>query len=160
MGNLHAIVVFYDGKTPTETDIDVLGAVLDERFGMTTDSQIMVYSEKELSNLILTGIPQVKELITPAKEVSNRTPEDYAVIYIGEILKPYLKDYNYEQFVPILTRKIVAAQQNMTEDDRKFLNALDVLSQHTLNISKSLLREYYLTPRIITVIKNTYLYTK
>lgn len=160
MGNLHAIVVFYDGKTPTETDIAVLGAVLDERFGMTTDSQIMVYSEKELSNLILTGIPQVKELITPAKEVSNRTPEDYAVIYIGEILKPYLKDYNYEQFVPILTRKIVAAQQNMTEDDRKFLNALDVLSQHTLNISKSLLREYYLTPRIITVIKNTYLYTK
>lgn len=158
---IHAIVIFYDGKTPTEQDIEVISSAIDNRCGIVRDGQILVYSAEELSQLVLTD-SQKPIVITagPSKKVEKRTPEDYAIIYIGEILKPYLKNYNYEQFVPILIRKIIASQQNMTEDDRKFLNALDILSQHTLEVSKSLLREYYFTPRILEVIKNTYLYTK
>lgn len=158
---VHAIVIFYDGKTPTETDIALIGKTVDERLGVVGDEQILVYSSKELSNMVLTSAQTPMTVVSQGviKE-QKRTPEDYAIIYVGEMLKSDLKDYDYEKFVPMLTQRIVIAQQNMTEDSKKFLNALEILSKDTLEVSKNLLREYYFTPKILGVIKNVYTYFK
>lgn len=154
---VHAIVIFYDGKDPVDTDIALISKVVDERLGTVGDEQILVYTTEDLSRMALTGPQKPVVIAKPAEVIEpERTPEDYAIIYIGEVLKPYLKDYNYEQFVPMLTRRIVAAQQNTTEDDKKFLNALEILSKDTLKVSKSLMQEYYFTARILNVIKNIY----
>lgn len=158
MGNgVHAIVIFYDGKTPVDTDIALISNVIDERLGMVGDGQVLVYSAEELAGLVLTG-SQSPVVITKQPRVveSKLTPEDNAVIYIGELFKDELSNSNDSNFIASLFIAIENAKRVGGEDSKKLLNAGFILSKEDLCISKKLLKKYNLDERRISTIKRVF----
>lgn len=86
------------------------------------------------------------------------TAEDNAAVFIGGLMKKELgKDYTPRFFMSALVGRINNAKKHPNNQlNREFMNALFILSQPDLNLSKTILAERNLDEDKIAIIRDTY----
>lgn len=110
----------------------------------------------EISELELSMMKKVADATSIDKD-DDGTPEDEAVIYIGSIFKNELTNFNPSKFAGALANKIAEASNNPNkESNKRFMNALFILSKDELLISQNLMKKYKLDHQRIKLIKNMY----
>ena len=145
---MKAIIVYYRGEinnydvmkitTAFPVDADVVGAA--------------TLSNDEVAAAVAKVVP-----FEAKKEEVELTPEDNAAILIGTIFADSIANYNASNFVKDILAKVEKCKRNPGKKENKaFMNALFILSNEDLRISKGLLDKYGLDPEKIAIIKKTY----
>lgn len=145
---MKALVFLYTGQSIPEN----LQVAIATNLAKATDAkgiEIFNYDAKDLAKLA------VIKSINVEKKDTAMTAEDQAVIYIGTIMANALGEhYKAESFISELVSKLSEARRNPNDESSKqFMNALFILSQEDLNVSKTLLRKYHLDEKKIMIIK-------
>lgn len=155
-GQLNSIVILYEGTQPTEETISLLKEVLKE-ICSSGDILVSVYSGENISDIMMkeTILHTVEK---PDLEPENKTPEDEAIIYIGTLMEEELKEpFDKVNFMhAIINRTLACKKLPTSESNKRFMNALFILSQEDLKISKSLLEKYNFDREKILTIKKVY----
>jgi len=145
---MKAMIVYYRGEI---NDFDV--AKITAAFPVDAD----VVGAATLSNdEVAAAVAKVVPFEAKKEEV-ELTPEDNAAILIGTTLADSIANYNASNFVKDILAKVEKCKRNPGKKENKaFMNALFILSNEDLRISKGLLDKYGLDPEKIAIIKKTY----
>lgn len=145
---MKAMIVYYRGEI---NDFDV--AKITAAFPVDAD----VVGAATLSNdEVAAAVAKVVPFEAKKEEV-ELTPEDNAAILIGTVLADSIANYNASNFVKDILAKVEKCKRNPGKKENKaFMNALFILSNEDLRISKGLLDKYGLDPEKIAIIKKTY----
>ena len=151
-----AIVLIFEGTEVSTETLDVISAAIAAQCNtMTVDN--FVYSSKEISDAIMrsdlkySGVKPVSPVIEPVK-----TPEGEAIIYIGTVMKEDLqKPFNKYTLSRAIIDKINSYDLGSVEATR-FINALFILSQENLEVSRNLMKKYHFSIEKIAVFKKMY----
>lgn len=108
--------------------------------------------DKELAKAVLNV-----DVTTEPKDVSDElTPEDNAIVFLGTMFKSQLKKERHV-FVAAVVNSINKALCNPTADvNRQLINAMFILSQQDLNVSKRILSEYNFDNDKIAAVRDIY----
>ena len=145
---MKAMIVYYRGEI---NDFDV--TKITAAFPVDAD----VVGAATLSNdEVAVAVAKVVPFEAKKEEV-ELTPEDNAAILIGTTLADSIANYNASNFVKDILAKVEKCKRNPGKKENKaFMNALFILSNEDLRISKGLLDKYGLDPEKIAIIKKTY----
>lgn len=145
---MKAMIVYYRGEI---NDFDV--AKITAAFPVDAD---VVGAATLSDNEVATAVAKVVPFEAKKEEV-ELTPEDNAAILIGTTLADSIANYNASNFVKDILAKVEKCKRNPGKKENKaFMNALFILSNEDLRISKGLLDKYGLDPEKIAIIKKTY----
>lgn len=147
-----AILLIFNGSAITEACLQQLGKVLAEYCNASTDVDTFVYNAKDIANAIVkkegTGVIIKKE---------EPTPIEASIIYLGNILEEALTaPFNSIELASAITDKVIKLKGVNEEQHRRFMNALFILSQEDLIVSKSLMRKYHFSQEKLLVFKKVY----
>lgn len=150
------IVLVFSGEEP---DASILATIAANIAATCDTDQVdpFVLGPKDIASAVLSGInlniPSEKDNASECK-----TPEDNAAVLIGGLMKKELsKDFTNQFFVASLIDRIRKARKYPNNQlNREFLNALFILSQDNLNLSKSILAETNLNLDRIAIIRDTF----
>lgn len=142
------MIVYYRGEI---NDFDV--AKITAAFPVDADVVgAAILSNDEVAAAVAKVVP-----FEAKKEEIELTPEDNAAILIGTTLADSIANYNASNFVKDILAKVEKCKRNPGKKENKaFMNALFILSNEDLRISKGLLDKYGLDPEKIAIIKKTY----
>jgi hypothetical protein len=145
---MKAMIVYYRGEI---NDFDV--AKITAAFPVDADVVgAAILSNDEVAAAVAKVVP-----FEAKKEEIELTPEDNAAILIGTTLADSIANYNASNFVKDILAKVEKCKRNPGKKENKaFMNALFILSNEDLRISKDLLDKYGLDPEKIAIIKKTY----
>jgi hypothetical protein len=145
---MKAMIVYYRGEI---NDFDV--AKITAAFPVDADVVgAATLSNDEVAAAVAKVVP-----FEAKKEEIELTPEDNAAILIGTTLADSIANYNASNFVKDILAKVEKCKRNPGKKENKaFMNALFILSNEDLRISKGLLDKYGLDPEKIAIIKKTY----
>jgi len=145
---MKAMIVYYRGEI---NDFDV--AKITAAFPVDADVVgAAILSNDEVAAAVAKVVP-----FEAKKEEIELTPEDNAAILIGTTLADSIANYNASNFVKDILAKVEKCKRNPGKKENKaFMNALFILSNEDLRISKGLLDKYGLDPEKIAIIKKTY----
>lgn len=145
---MKAMIVYYRGEI---NDFDV--AKITAAFPVDADVVgAATLSDNEVATAIAKVVP-----FEAKREEAELTPEDNAAVLIGTILADSIANYNASNFVKDILAKVEKCKRNPGKKENKaFMNALFILSNEDLRISKGLLDKYGLDPEKIAIIKKTY----
>lgn len=151
-----AIILLFEGN---EVPIDVIGSIGTEvgtAVNASGDVTSFVFSAAEIAKAILGGESKVIHFEKPAVEAES--PADEAMIYLGNLFKSELEKtptvHAKRTLASAILNKINA--NPASEDSRRITNALHILSEENLDVSKAIMKKYHFTPEKIAVIKKTY----
>ena len=157
---LRALVVFFVGEECNEIARGAIIANLRKNCNASDYSEVIEIEGSEIAKDWLKTAVDLDAPIGNAHVVEMRTPEDEAVIYIGTVMKDELTHFNAAQFIASLSAKINEASVNPhNEENKRFMNALFILSKEDLVISQNLLKKYKLNRQKIALIKRVYTIT-
>jgi len=145
---MKAMIVYYRGEI---NDFDVTKITA----AFPVDADVVgaaTLSNDEVAAAVARVVP-----FEAKKEEVELTPEDNAAILIGTTLADSIANYNASNFVKDILAKVEKCKRNPGKKENKaFMNALFILSNEDLRISKGLLDKYGLDPEKIAIIKKTY----
>lgn len=145
---MKAMIVYYRGEI---NDFDVTKITA----AFPVDADVVgaaTLSNDEVAAAVAKVVP-----FEAKKEEVELTPEDNAAILIGTTLADSIANYNASNFVKDILAKVEKCKRNPGKKENKaFMNALFILSNEDLRISKGLLDKYGLDPEKIAIIKKTY----
>jgi hypothetical protein len=145
---MKAMIVYYRGEI---NDFDV--AKIAATFPVDAD---VVGADTLSDNEVAAAVAKVVSFEAKKEEI-ELTPEDNATILIGTTLADSIANYNASNFVKDILAKVEKCKRNPGKKENKaFMNALFILSNEDLRISKGLLDKYGLDPEKIAIIKKTY----
>ena len=146
---MKAMIVYYRGKI---NDFDV--AKITAAFPVDAD---VVGAATLSDNEVAAAVFSKSRRFEMKMEEAELTPEDNAAILIGTTLADSIANYNASNFVKDILAKVEKCKRNPGKKENKaFMNALFILSNEDLRISKGLLDKYGLDPEKIAIIKKTY----
>jgi hypothetical protein len=160
-----AIVLIYSGEEPQEDLLAVIAANIAVACETNT-VEPFVFDEKDLAKAVILDITEkTRNGKCVKKSASCLTPEDNAAVFIGGYMKGDLADpkkYSPNLFSVHLLQKINEAMEKPHEGlNSEFLKAVQILSGENLKFSsKEILRDSYLDPERITVIRDTFNFAK
>lgn len=140
---IKAILIIYNGEDLNE---GIVSVIAENMRTMTNATNVDVFSLDKVDS------------VNPTLEDDAMTPEDKAVVLIGTMMKNQLSSNpSTFEFAKELLHKIeVARNRANSKNNRAFINALFILSQEDLRISRHLLEKYHLNEELIRVIKSIY----
>jgi hypothetical protein len=148
-----AVLLIFDGTEVDKATIVAITNALAECCG-TAKVNTFVYSAKEIADMIIRNVGTAKTI--NLQSVDELSPEDNAIIYIGTVMKDALEaPYNNYNLFRALMKKIDELSTDH-EERKRFMNALFILSQENLEVSRALMRKYHLSQEKIATIRNTY----
>lgn len=150
-----AIVLIFEGTEVSAETLDVIAAAIAAQCNtMTVDN--FVYSSKEIADAIMRSDLKYSGIAASPAVETVKTPEDEAIIYIGTVMKEDLqKPFNKYTLSRAIIDKInsyVPGSENAT----RFVNALFILSQENLEVSRNLMKKYHFSVEKIAVFKKMY----
>lgn len=149
-----ALIFIFNGYEPSTELIEVLGRELGTRCDVIDHVDNFLLDAKDIANAVMRCAtkPVVKQ------EQHEYTAEENAIIFIGSTMREALgSSYKPERFVSALMERIHQARIHPDEGlNKQFMNAMFILSQDNLVVSKALLRKYYMSEAKIALIKNVY----
>lgn len=155
-----AVLIIFDGTELPTTAIDTIANHI-ANIANTEKVDTFIYSAKEIASAIMSNVEKTEVAsIEPKRE--ERTPEDQAIIFIGTVMKDALEaPYDGYVLFKALINKIDELRNDLITSSGKkaydqFMNALFILSQENLVVSKSLMKKYHFSQEKITTIKKTY----
>lgn len=150
------IVLVFSGEEPDE---GVLATIAANIAAMCETDQVdpFVLNPQDIATNVLRSM-NLRVENTGSSDPTCKTPEDSAAVLIGGLMKKVLdKDFTPQYFVANLIERMRNAKKHPANQlNREFLNALFILSQPDLNISKEILRETHLDPDRIAIIRDTF----
>jgi len=158
MSEQRFLVIKFKGEEVPEKLVTAVVNRMKELCNVQEKVEVLALDEEDITNIVISAT--LKRMLTPhrpALEESELTPADKAVIYVGTVLNPYLgSNYKTENFVAKLAEKITEVKNHDDSEAREFMNAIFILSQEDLKISKSILKKYKLDENKIRIIKRLY----
>lgn len=153
MNNTRALVILFTGYEPNESALAEVSAVLNERCS-AENLDCFTFSAKDLATMLLTIDPTT----VAHGQNEETTPEDKAVIYIGTLLEKDLKEpFDGYKFFRAVLNKIDEVKIHFSEEEHKrLMNALFILSQEDLEVSRKLLKKYHFSQEKILILKKVY----
>lgn len=155
MKKIRAIVLLFNGEEVTDLLISKMALMVKNHCELNANDEVSatVCSGTEISDIIGDYIGNLTK--NPNNEGTCKTPEDNAAFFIGKKMAKYLgKNFNSINFSAALVQKLAKAHENPKDESNKaFLNAIEILKQPHLNISKAILDEVNLNEKIITLIQ-------
>lgn len=150
-----AILLIYTGDQISQETIETIAAVI----GAQCDTERIdnfVYSAEEIAAAIMQG--KRADVATVKPKTQQLTPEDEAVVFIGNVMKDALEAPfdGYNLFKELMLKIDELRNSENTEMRKQFMNALFILSQENLVISKSLMKKYHFSQEKLMTIKKTY----
>lgn len=151
MNEVRALVILFNGYEPNEPALAKVGAALNESCS-AENLNCFTFSAKDLAAMLLTPTTVAHE------QNEERTPEDEAVIYIGTLLEKDLKEpFDGYKFFRAVLNKIDEIKIHFSEEEHKrLMNALFILSQEDLEVSRKLLKKYHFSQEKILILKKVY----
>lgn len=152
------LFIFVGEEPPVELVRDIAGMIAG-CCNTTGTIDHFEYDSEDIAKAILTA-PLASDVIGGLRvqqQMKEHTPEEEAVIYVGTVMKDVLGvKFTPEDFVAALTKKISECRNSHTEEAKRFMNSLFILSQEGLVISQSILKKYKLNEKKILIIKRVY----
>lgn len=152
------IVLVFSGEEPDEGVLTTIAA----NIGAMCNTEVVepfVLGPKDIAATVL-GSVHFGEIFPPKEEKPHecKTPEDNAAVFVGNLMRKELgDDFTRQFFVASLIDRIRKARKHPSNQlNREFLNALFILSQPDLNLSKTILEETHLDPDRIAIIRDTF----
>ena len=153
-----AILFLFEGEQISRSTISRIGAEIGTVCN-TEDVKAFVFSAQEIAELVLrnNGV-MIHANVETSEPQQEKTPEEEALIYIGTIMETELKaPFNANTFVTALVKKIGEIRTSFDpEVNKRFMNAMFILSGDNLCISKSLMKKYRFSQEKINAIRQTY----
>lgn len=157
MKEIRAIVLLFNGEEPTKSTIRELTLTLKNHCGIPDDENVKasIIDGSKICSLIGKHMADVILGKDSKDEGTCKTPEDNAVFYIGKVMSKYLgENYNPIFFSSELLHKAAKACEDPNKGSNKeFLNALRILNQPTVNVSRTILEEVNMTKEVIELIQ-------
>ena len=150
------IIMVFTGEEPDRRMLESVAENIAARC-MTDTVDHFVLGPDDIVKAIASTIPFNN--VDALKEThSCLTAADNAAVFIGSLMKKELgKDYTPRLFMPALVGRINNAKKYPNNQlNREFMNALFILSQPDLNLSKAILAEKNLDEDKIAIIRDTY----
>lgn len=150
-----AIILIFEGTEVSEETLDVIASAISAQCNtMTVDN--FVYSSKEIADAIMKSDLKCSGTKPAPVIEEKRTAEDEAIIYIGTIMEEDLKKpFNKYALSGAIIDKIKNYAPGSAEATR-FINALFILSQENLEVSRSLMKKYHFSIEKIAIFKKVY----
>ncbi len=150
---MRSLVFLYDGNTPSRQVIGDFAFRLSTEC-VATNVQAFVGDDKAIAESIIKNVKAEADVAIE----EEMTAADKAVVFIGETFRDILShDYTKMGFILELTRMMFQARKHPgVSKNKALMNALFILSQEDLKISKSLLEQYHLDEEKLLVIKEIY----
>lgn len=150
-----AIILIFEGTEVSEETLDVIASAISAQCNtMTVDN--FVYSSKEIADAIMKSDLKCSGTKPAPVIEEKRTAEDEAIIYIGTIMEEDLKKpFNKYALSGAIIDKIKNYAPGSVEATR-FINALFILSQENLEVSRSLMKKYHFSIEKIAIFKKMY----
>ena len=153
-----AILFLFEGEQIPKSTIGRIGAEIGTACN-AENVKAFVFCSEEIAKLVLrnNGVIMHANIETPEPQ-QEKTPEEEAIVYIGEIMETELKaPFNANEFVTALVKKIGEIRTSFgPEVNQRFMNAMFILSGENLCISKNLMKKYKFSQEKINAIKQTY----
>lgn len=154
MKKVHAIAFLFHGEDVTDLLLTEMALMIKDHCELDDNDEvsITVKSGSEISNIIANNFEDLKK---NDNEGTCKTPEDNAVFYIGKVMSKYLGEkYNPMSFSSELLRRAAkACEEPKKSPNKELLNALRILNQPTVNVSKTILKEVNMTKEIVELIQ-------
>lgn len=160
MINNQAVVFLFTGNEPTPELLNEVGKTLAKFCHAEGKMDIRVFSAEDLSNLVVANImctatkDRAKAKIFPLE----KTAEEEAMIYLGTTMSTAFEapfnEYNLMMALILQIEKTRSMADS--EPHKRLMNALFILSQENLVISKSLMEKYHFSVKKIATIKKVY----
>lgn len=147
---MKAIVICYNGPTATEAAVVALTKVLSDHTIATTTSITRMDDEEVASALLLKDViktPEVQEV---------RTPEDNAIIFLGNMFEEELGKENHTFATALVVSINKAKKHPSNKANKMFMNAMFILSQPDLNVSTEILSKYKFNEDKIAIVRDLY----
>lgn len=150
-----SIILIFEGTEVSEETLDVIAAAISAQCNtMTVDN--FVYSSKEIADAIMKSDLKCSGTRPAPVIEETKTAEDEAIIYIGTIMEEDLKKpFNKYALSGAIIDKIKNYAPGSAEATR-FINALFILSQENLEVSRSLMKKYHFSIEKIAIFKKMY----
>lgn len=159
MINNQAVVFLFMGDDPTPELLNEAGKMLAKFCHAEGKMDIRVFSAEDLSNLVVanticTATKEGQAKILPLE----KTAEEEAMIYLGTTMSTAFEaPFNEYNLMMALTLQIEKTRSMADpEPHKRLMNALFILSQENLVISKSLMEKYHFSVKKIATIKKVY----
>lgn len=148
-----SLVFLYDGTAPSPAVVGAIACELTQKCE-AENVQAFVGDGKAIAEAIVKNIKDDVDMVNE----EEMTAADKAVVFIGETFRDILgHDYTKMGFILELTRMMFQARKHPgVSKNKALMNALFILSQEDLKISKSLLEQYHLDEEKLLVIKEIY----
>ena len=160
MINNQAIVFLFAGDDPTPALLSEAGGMLAKFCHAEGKMDVRVFSAEDLSKLAVvnTMCTATKERAQAKTVPLEKTPEEEAMIYLGTTMSTALEaPFNEYNLMMALTLQIEKTRSmSDPEPHKRLMNALFILSQENLVISKSLMEKYHFSVKKIATIKKVY----
>lgn len=158
MSEQRFLIIKFKGEEVPEKLVTAIGTRIKEFCKVQGKAEVIALDEEDIANIVISHTLQ--KMLAPHYPMlaePELTPEDKAVIYIGTVLNECLgSNYKTENFVAKLAEKITEVKNRDDSEAREFMNAIFILSQEDLKISKSILKKYKLDENKIRIIKRLY----
>lgn len=153
MDETRALVILFNGDEPNSAVLANVGAALNESC-RAENLNCFTFSAQDLATILLKQY----KFATVASTQEQMTPEDEAVVYIGILLEKDLKEpFDGYKFFRAVLNKIDEVKIHFSEEEHKrLMNALFILSQEDLEVSRKLLKKYHFSQEKILILKKVY----
>lgn len=148
---IQAIVFIYEGEEVDQVTIGRMGANLP-----ADSANSFTFSYKEIVEMLVKAA--IKKEVAVNQPCEETTPEDNAVIYIGTVMEQALKEPfdGYKLFRAVMNKVDEFKSHFSEEEHKKLINALFILSQEDLEVSRALLRKYHFSQEKLLIMKKVY----
>lgn len=155
MNETRALVVLYEGKEVPAVVLDRIGRELTAFADAAGTAAFIQLDSTDIAKQVTPSV--AVEVVDSTR--TNVTAEDQAIIYLGNKMAKYLgANFNPVTFASAILEKLDKSRNSNNKDAKAFVNALFILSQEDLRISKEILKKYNFNEDVINVIKSIYNY--
>lgn len=148
MSKPHAIVIFYNGETPTTAEIKALAELVYNHMSDGSTPTVVTLSEQDMSK-ILCG----KILANKAPKLATEEGDNAAAIV--DMFTGSCDRTNKEKLSLLYWKLLVKAEHDNGQSSKNFIKAMSVLSQGN-PVSDEYMRLHKITKEMLTVIKTVY----
>jgi len=148
---IQAVVFIYEGEVVSRAIIDAMAKHLP-----ADKANCFTFSYKEIVEMLVKAA--IKKEVDVDQSCEEPTPEDNAIIYIGTVMEQALKEpFDGYKFFRAVLNKIDEIKIHFSEEEHKrLMNALFILSQEDLEVSRKLLKKYHFSQEKILILKKVY----
>lgn len=154
------LTILFIGNELSRKTIAEISAIIHKNTNCDEKLNVSQYTEQDIRNLVTQAEAMKNKGFNSQKDPATtfRTPEDECCIFIGKMFEHILlPEAPITDFMLALIAAISEAKNDpLNEKSRKFMNALFILSQEDLVISKEIMRDMHINEEKLKVIKRIY----